>query len=292
VKRVGKLCICLAGGLVLNAGLRAADTVSPDHPYAPIVTRNVFNIHPPPPVDPNKQPDVPLPKITPNGIMSVFGHLQALFKVAIPPKQGQPAREQTYMLSEGQQQDDIEVTKIDEQAGMVTFNNHGTVQELPLTVATASGSSAPAQGGPGPGSRPGLPMSGIAPGGGSGGNAGGFVRFGNRFGQSGGFGGQNPNINAANTANNGSMNGGASQGSRLGVALAGGSGYSSPQPVTQPQVALSADEQAVVITANHAIAVAQGDPTAPIFPSTDYDKDAGVTPNVAPPPSPGGSTSQ
>jgi hypothetical protein len=222
VKRVGKLCICLAGGLVLNAGLRAEDVVSPDNPYAPIVTRNVFSINPPPPVDPNKQPAEPPPKITPNGITSVLGHLQALFKVAIPPKPGQPAREQAYILSEGQQQDDIEVTKIDEKAGVVTFNNHGTIQELPLLVATASGPSGLAQGGPGPG--PNNPVSRIGSGGGNV-NNGGFLPMGNRFGQSGGFGGQNPNISGGNNFN-GSMNGGANSGSRLGVVLAGGSGGS------------------------------------------------------------------
>ena len=143
MERVGKLCLCLAGGLVLNTGLRADDFVSADNPYAPIVTRNVFDIHPPPPVDPNAQNAEPPPKITPNGIMSAFGHLQVLFKVAIPAKPGQPAKDQSYILSEGQAQDDIEVTKIDEKGSVVTFNNHGTVQELPLAVATASGPGAP-----------------------------------------------------------------------------------------------------------------------------------------------------
>ena len=237
MKRVGKLCICLAGGLVLNAGLRAADTVSPDHPYAPIVTRNVFNIHPPPPVDPNKQPDVPLPKITPNGIMSVFGHLQALFKVAIPPKQGQPAREQTYMLSEGQQQDDIEVVKIDATTQVVTFDNHGTVQELPLTVANASGPgpSGAVPGGPGP--IPGLARPGFRPGG----NRGGGADF-YQFGQNSGGGGQKLNvvIGGANNssgnmsggynANNSTVNASVSTGSRFGAVSAGTGSSSVPSP--------------------------------------------------------------
>lgn len=145
---------------MLNTGLRADDFVSADNPYAPIVTRNVFDIHPPPPVDPNAQNAEPPPKITPNGIMSAFGHLQVLFKVAIPAKPGQPAKDQSYILSEGQAQDDIEVTKIDEKGSVVTFNNHGTVQELPLAVATASGPGAPPPGsGPGPG--PNIPRAGI-----------------------------------------------------------------------------------------------------------------------------------
>jgi hypothetical protein len=59
--------------------------------------------------------------------------------VAVPPKGGQPAKDEPYMLSEGQRQDDIEVTKIDEASATITFNNHGTIQELPLVAAQASG---------------------------------------------------------------------------------------------------------------------------------------------------------
>ena len=284
MKRVGKLCICLAGGLVLNAGLRAADAVLPNNPYAPIATRNVFGITPPPLVDPNKPPAEPPPKITPNGIMSIFGHLQALFKVAVPAKQGQPGKDQFYSLGEGQAQDDIEVTKIDEKASIVTFNNHGAVQELPLASATAGGSSGPAQGGPASMAGPNIRGPGFAPAGnsGGGGNNSGFTRFGTRSGQSGGPGGQNPNINGGNNFNGG-MNGG----SRFGAAATSG-GVSS----SQPQTTISADDQAVLVTANHALAVAQGDPSAIIYPPSEHDAEAGVPSNVAPPPSPGGPVPQ
>lgn len=280
MKRVGKFYLCLAGGLVLNAGLRAVEPVSPENPYAPIVARNVFSINPPPPVDlSKKQPAEPLPKITPNGIVSAFGNVQALFKVAFPAKPGQPAKDLSYMLSEGQAQDDIEVTKIDEKGGLVTFNNHGTVQELPLANAPASGPSGPAPGGPGPGAgpgpRPGFPRPGVAPGGGGVNNPG-FIRFG----QSGGFGAQNPNINGAN-------NGGVNSGSRLGVAMGGAGGISRPQS-QQPQ--LSGDDQAVIVAAHHAIALQNGDPAAPIYPITEHDAEAGIP--STPSPSPGGSTSQ
>lgn len=270
MKRVGKFCICLAGGLALNAGLRAADLVSPDNPYAPIVTRNVFDINPPPPVDPATLNAEPPPKITPNGTMSVFGRVQVLFKVSIPAKPGQPAKDESYMLGEGQAQDDIEVTKIYEKAGLVTFNNHGTVQQLALVSASASGSSGTGQGGSGssgPGSG-----SGYGPFGNSGGGAGnnnGIVRFGSRFGKSGGFGGQNPN--------------------RGGDSPFGGASAGSSFPGSQSQSPLSAEDQAALVTAQHAMAAANGDPAATIFPVTPYDSEAGVSPNGAPPPSPGGS---
>ena len=61
---------------------------------------------------------------------------------------GKPAADDAYILSEGQQQDEIEVTKIDEKGGLVTFNNHGEVQQLPLVVGTANDKAPVAEGQP------------------------------------------------------------------------------------------------------------------------------------------------
>jgi hypothetical protein len=151
MKRLGKIVVCLASGLVLSAGARANDGVLPNNPYAPIVVRNIFALNPPPPADAGPPADPP-PKITLNGIMSILGRLQALYKVAGTPKPGQPAKDEAYILSEGQRQDEIEVTHINEQASLVTFNNHGTVQELLLVKANPPPVSTPmaAQGGPVP----------------------------------------------------------------------------------------------------------------------------------------------
>src|ERR1700721_1331272 len=44
-------------------------------------------------------------------------------------------------MSEGDRQDGIAVTKIDEQAGMITFDNHGVIQTLALTSASDASSS-------------------------------------------------------------------------------------------------------------------------------------------------------
>ena len=155
---VGKISLGLAiAGVFVCAG--RADDVAPaaaapadtnqvsSQPYATIVARNIFGLVPiPPPVDPaaNQPPPDPPPKITANGIMTIFGQLQALFKVTIPAKPGEQAKESSYMLSEGQRQDDIEVEKIDEKAATITFNNHGTEQEIPLVVGQATSSDAPA----------------------------------------------------------------------------------------------------------------------------------------------------
>jgi len=134
MKRLGKILICAACGAALTAG---ADTVIlPGNPYAPLVARNIFGLNPPVVVDPNAD-KTPPPKITPNGIMSVFGRVQVLFKTAGPGKLGKSSEDESYILSQGQRQDDIEVTKIDEKNGVVTFNNHGTIQEIPLVSTPA-----------------------------------------------------------------------------------------------------------------------------------------------------------
>jgi hypothetical protein len=74
--------------------------------------------------DPTATVDPP-PKITPNGIMTIFGRLQALFKVAAKVKPGQPPKEDAFVLAEGERQDGIEVKKINQPDGIVTFDNHG-----------------------------------------------------------------------------------------------------------------------------------------------------------------------
>jgi hypothetical protein len=178
MKRAGKIAVCLAGGLVLNAGLRADDVVLPGNPYAPVVARNVFGLNPIV-VDDNTQAPEPPAKITPNGIMSIFGHLQVLFKVSGAIKAGKPAGDESYILAEGQRQDDIEVTHIDQKASIVTFDNHGVVQKIPLANAVASTTPMPAS----------TPFQNFAsPANTPGGN--GFGRFGNRGGN---FGGRNRN---------------------------------------------------------------------------------------------------
>jgi hypothetical protein len=140
-------CLGLAIALAVNAAAHADDAVLPGNPYARVGVRNIFGLNPRVPVDPNAATNAtPPPKITPNGIMSIFGQLQVLFKVANPARAGKSAADADYILSEGQQQDDIAVVKIDEKAGMVTFNNHGQTQELPLVVANDSSGPAPVAG--------------------------------------------------------------------------------------------------------------------------------------------------
>ena len=245
MKGLGKILVCLVGGLVLSAGLRAQNLASADNPYGPIVARNVFGLNPPAPATAPAPVETPL-KITLNGIMSVLGQAQALFKVS--PKPGVPnAKEESYVLSEGQGQDDIEVVRINEKGGVVTFNNHGIVQDVPLanapTIATPAQATGVINGG--------IPTR---------------------------FGGNRP-------GGPGSRSGGPNNGTGGGPALntiptRGGGG--NPGTTPQAQNTLAPEDQIVMIAAQHLKAQQEGDPIAAIFPPTEVDEEAGIISNVKP----------
>jgi hypothetical protein len=265
VNRFGKIAVCLAGGLVFTASLRADGplgiTAAAGDPYSPIVDRNVFGLlPPPPPPDPSIIADASLPKITANGIMDVFGNLKVLFKTS--GKQGQ--KDNFYDLAEGQSEDDIEVVKIDENAKMVTFNNHGDEQQIALVTESSSGGGGGNGGGGGGmsggfGGRPGFNGGGGFNSGGFNGGAGGFNRPGyNGGGQSGfnGGGGQNGGY------------GGAPGGINVGGSTLSFSGANQYQPQPQPKTSMSAEDQVIMIEAQKVQMQQTGDPTANIMPIT------------------------
>ena len=268
MKRLGKIAVCLAGGLLLNAGLRAANRVtapapapasnpSQDNPYAAIAVRNIFGLNPlVAAVDSNALLEASLPKITPTGIMTVFGQSQVLFKVA-PAKPGPGAKEDYYTLSEGQRQDDIEVIKIDDKKSLVTFDNHGTTQELPLAEASATGGGGSGGGG----------MSGG--GGGGAGNAGpgGFTRFGaGPGGPNGGMANGNPGFNS-----------GGPTGANAGMSF----GENTQGRIYQPEASnLTPEQSQAILLVNKFKAFTDHDPTAPLFPPSAGDKEAGIPSNT------------
>ena len=265
MKRLGKIVVCLASGLVLNAGARADDGVLPNNPYAPIVVRNIFALNPPPPADAGPPADPP-PKITPNGIMTILGKLQALYKVAGTAKPGQPAKDDFYILSEGQRQDEIEVTHIDEKASLVTFNNHGTVQELLLVKANPPPVSTPtpAQGRP-------VPQNFTAP------NGENNSRIPSRLG--GGPGGPGAARNRGRgdgspltTVPTSGLGGGMNSGSSFNTMPASTS-YGGQQ---QPQNTMSPEAQVIMMEAQRAQWQKEGNPAAAIIPPT------GLTPQNRP----------
>jgi hypothetical protein len=57
---------------------------------------------------------------------------RAFFKVQLPAKPPEPAKEQSFILSPGEREGQIEVVEIDDKLGSIKFNNYGTVQTLSL----------------------------------------------------------------------------------------------------------------------------------------------------------------
>lgn len=251
-------------GAFLGSGIMAAQAATAQNPYQEIVTRNVFGLVPIPTAPPPKaEPDTShLPKITPNGIMTIFGKLQVLFKVA--PEQGKPgAKEESYVMSVGDRQDGIVVQNIDEKSATITFNNHGTVQELALVDGKASTgaapASAPAQHGVAgriPLPRPGMPQS---------------------------HGGAQAAI----------QNGGRVASSGNGPGIGGGPGMASTATLKNQTPNITPEEQVIMIEAQRMKAIEDNDPTAPLFPVTELTsqtlgQDGGDSGGVpAPPPAPG-----
>lgn len=235
------------------AAAPAAPEPGSDTPYASIIARNMFGLVPIPPPDPNAglPPPDPPPKITPNGIMTIFGRDQALFKVADKPKPGQPAKDNSYVLAEGERQDDIEVLKINHTDGIITFNNHGTVQELPLVAAKDAGGPAGGSGG-GPGNGGGIPRPG----------------FGNRPAPS--FGAMRPAMGMSGGLNSApSFNrNGANASGQGGLAFGGGGTTGGMNQSQNGDAPMTIEQQEFLIETQRKIAQEQGDPIAPILPPT------------------------
>ncbi|MGH7940496.1 MAG: hypothetical protein ACREFR_05435, partial [Limisphaerales bacterium] len=246
----------------------AASSNNSGNPYESIVTRNVFGLNPIPPYTPPPPPQgPPPPKITLTGIMTIFGPPEALFKVASVIRGNRRPQDESYMFTEGEAQDDVQVTKIDVPKQSVTFMNHGIEQVIPLTEqgVTSSGSAPSAPSWPG--------------------QHGGRPPFGRRF---RGFGGDNPGFQPQTfgghpQSDNNSYNNESSSGNSFGNNSSGNSGIYNPSAAAV-NAGLSGEDEAALLAAQHAQMQQQGNPEAAIFPPTPFDKQAGVTPgsDVAP----------
>ena len=99
-----------------------------DNPYKSIVDRNAFSLaDPPKPVDPSAT-NPPPSNIKLTGITKLFGKKQALLMVQEPGPGQKPS--DSYILGEGERQDQVEVIAIDEIEGSVKVNNAGAIQTL------------------------------------------------------------------------------------------------------------------------------------------------------------------
>ena len=160
MKQTSKMLLGFLGGLVVclpaPGADPAADSAAPaDNPYQSIVERNVFHLNPPPPPPDPEANKPPPPKIFLTGITTLMGHQRALLKATPAAKPGEPAKEKSYLLTEGERQDELEVLAIDEKEGSVKLNYAG-VQITVNFKDNAAASTAPATPGPVPGA-PGQP---------------------------------------------------------------------------------------------------------------------------------------
>jgi hypothetical protein len=158
----GKALASVFGCLLLTSSLYA---ITADNPYQGIVDRNVFGLKAPPaPVDPTELNKPQPPKITLTGITTILGNKRVLFKIQQPARPPEPAKEQSFIMTEGQREGQIEVMEIDVKAGAIKFNNYGSVMtltmekdgaKLPNTPPAAAGAPPTAVGfAPQPGQQP------------------------------------------------------------------------------------------------------------------------------------------
>jgi hypothetical protein len=136
--------------------------VTADNPYQAIVGRNVFSLKPPPP-PPNPEDLIkkePPPKIKLQGLNTILGRRQVLFKVPAKPP-GQP-KEESFVMNEGERQGEIEVLEINMQVESVRFRNHGQEQLLNMKDDADKPVVAALPPGPPPGAIPGA-LPGVPP---------------------------------------------------------------------------------------------------------------------------------
>lgn len=167
MKHSGKVLACMVGSLAVCTLARGITSETSENPYQSIIDRNVFSLKPPPPPpDPSEANKPQVVKITLTGITTILGNKRVLMKTAPPPgKPNEGAKsEQSYILTEGQREGDIEVIEIDDKAGTVKVNNGGTVQTLTFEKDGAKLPATPAPAGVAPGAPqiPGIP--GVRPG--------------------------------------------------------------------------------------------------------------------------------
>ncbi len=148
-----KAVVCILTSLIFCGGAGAIGTDSTANPYQSIVDRNVFGLKPPPPAKPAEPEKPPPPKITLNGVTTIFGNKRAVMSVQMPAKPPEPAKQQSFILAEGQRDGDLEVLEIDPtlEGGTVKVNNFGQVQTLTMAKDGAklpAGSPVPAPGVP------------------------------------------------------------------------------------------------------------------------------------------------
>ncbi len=134
--RCGKTLALALGAVAFANGTLALTSDSPGGAYHGIVERNVFDVHaaaPAPPRDPALDLPPP-PTIKLQGITDILGRKQVLFKVQLPAKPPAQPKEESFILTVGERQGEIEVLEINPKAGTVKMRNYGVVTNLSLEL--------------------------------------------------------------------------------------------------------------------------------------------------------------
>jgi hypothetical protein len=241
----------LLSAVVLSASTGILVAATPGRPYEAIVDRNIFGLRPPtpPPAPPENKP--PPGNITLTGITTILGNKRALLHVSTPARPGEAAKEENFMLTEGQRDGNIEVLEIDERAGSVKVNNAGQVTTLSFEKngAKLMASAAPTTAAGGT-----VPMPIPGPGGSLG----------------------NPGTRAIPTRN---VRGGQQNPSATEVSANAGFGQSG---APTPPITVDPDVQNILIEAQRMHFQEKGDDTHKIFPVTEFTPGFSDTESPAP----------
>jgi hypothetical protein len=126
----------IAGALAGFIDVSLAAPSSAAKPYTAITGRNVFGLVSISIEPTNTPPALSLPQIVPQGFATILGPEVVLFEV-VDHAPDKAATKSLYVLKTGETRDGFTVEQINPAAGMITFDNHGTIQRIPL--ATAAG---------------------------------------------------------------------------------------------------------------------------------------------------------
>ena len=154
------LLLCYIVGSCAFSWLTFAAVTPTGNPYDAIVSRNVFGLKPPAPPAPPPPPAAAAPTIKLLGITTILGRAQVMLKVSTAARPPEPAKEQSYLMREGQGEDDIEVMEIDALAGTVKLKNRDLVQSLSMkedSLSPTPGATLPATAVPPPPASPLIP---------------------------------------------------------------------------------------------------------------------------------------
>jgi hypothetical protein len=124
--------LCLLGGFAVCLPANATGPDSARNPYRQIAQWNAFRLKPLQAVPVEPQPRPPLPRVTLTGITTILHDKRVLLKVQFPANPPEPAREQSYILKEGQRTEEIEILEVDERAGSVRISISGTAMLLTI----------------------------------------------------------------------------------------------------------------------------------------------------------------